>query len=102
MFKLVTDNSMTVKTNYILSPKVTALYADYRNSNKPLAVITIEFTLFEKQSKNDDTVILMHKTFTATTTLKQKNTFNLVNGWNNDLQKILRQLTHQLRYTCKV
>jgi len=96
LFKYIDSTSDIIDSNYILQPQVLDLYADYRNANNPKAIITIQFTLF-KPVKNKPYIVL-NKIFKAAIPLKTKDSKSLVEAWNIGLNKILRQLTQQLRY----
>jgi ABC-type uncharacterized transport system auxiliary subunit len=96
LFHFVTNDSRPIRIKYLLTSKVTELYADYRNRFQPKAIMTIQFSLF-KINHPDRNIILLNKTFTATSPLQQKNSQSLVNAWNKDLAIILRRLAHDLR-----
>jgi len=96
LFHFITNDNRPIYTKYLLTSKVTELYADYRVRNQPKAVMTIQFSLF-KINHPDRNLVLLNKTFTATSPLQQKNSQNLVNAWNKDLEMILRRLAYNLR-----
>lgn len=89
------DSASPINSRYYLHSKILTLYADYRNSTHPKAVMAIQFTLLKyRQGKMYH---LMHTTFSESYPLKQKDSESLVNGWSQDLQKILQRLSNRLR-----
>lgn len=96
LFNFVTDDDRPVCAKYLLTSKVTELYADYRICNQPKAVMTIQLNLF-KQNNQGKNIILLNKTFSAACRLRQKDSQSLVCAWNRDLEIILRRLANSLR-----
>jgi uncharacterized lipoprotein YmbA len=97
IFSYVANDVGQLKIDYILSPQVTALYADYRNTKQPLAVIAIDCTLFSVADKTTNKPLL-HKVYTGAVPLKAKNSESLIIAWNQGLQKILWVLSMDLNY----
>jgi ABC-type uncharacterized transport system auxiliary subunit len=93
IFSYVANDAGQLKINYILYPQITALYADYRNSKRPLGVIAIDFVLFSANKSNRP---LLHKQYSVQTPLAAKNSESLVKAWNKGLQKILFDFSNDL------
>lgn len=77
--------------NYILRTKILALYADYQNPDQPMAVMSIEFSLYDLTGKSP--VLTYKKIVTEKTPLQEKDSDSLITAWNIDLSKILNHLT---------
>lgn len=95
----VVDAPSVIKAQYVLSPNIISLYADYRDRNNPTGVVTIEFNLYKHLSGKYYSVL--HKTFTEATPLQQKDSYSLVNAWNTGLQKIFKRMSAQLNNAMK-
>ena len=95
IFSYVANDAGQLKIDYILAPQITALYADYRNSKRPLGVIAIDFTLFSANKTNRP---LFHKQYLVQVPLVAKNSENLVSAWNEGLQKILFKFSNDLMH----
>ena len=94
LFKFVSATTNQIKPTYILHTNIHELYADYRDSSHPKAVITIQFTLLKPNHK---THLLFNKTYSESISLRDKNSTSLVSAWNVGLQKILTRLSWNLR-----
>jgi len=92
LFKYI-DDAGVLHPDYVLYSKVTALYADYRNSAHPKGVIAIRFTLLRVKKPR----ILLDKTIQARIPLQRKDTISLVHAWNQGLEKILARLSANIR-----
>ena len=84
-----------IGAQYVLSTDILDLYADYRNTNNPTGVVTIQFSLYKHLSGKY--YLIMHKTLSESTPLKQKDSTSLVNAWSAGLQRIFKKLSIQLR-----
>jgi ABC-type uncharacterized transport system auxiliary subunit len=93
IFKYVTTKTDIFQPDYILRANVLELYADYRNARIPKGVMTIHFTLFVPNGKTN---ILLDKTYRSASVLHHKDSRSLVYAWNEDLAKILVQLSNNL------
>ena len=94
LFEYVAVGVSPVSVNYLLQPKVEAFYADYRNANRPCAVVAINFTL---TSVGDKPALLFSKTFRATVLLRHKNSAALVKAWGVGLRRVLHNLSVVMR-----
>ncbi len=93
IFQHVTTNSDIFSVDYVLHADVLELYADYRDSKYPKAVMVIHFILFHP---NGTAQILLDKTYSTANVLRHKDARSLVYAWNGDLAKILAKLTNNL------
>lgn len=84
-------------TEYFLNTEITEIYADYRNRDKPQAVIGVHMALMQQDKDKDKTKIILTKRFRAATPLCVKDTASLMAAWNADLRIILREMTTTLR-----
>jgi uncharacterized lipoprotein YmbA len=94
LYKYVSSNPGIVRADYILYADVTELYADYRNPNNPLAVVTIRFTLIKPGSA---TQTVLDETFHQQIPFVSGNAASLVNAWEQGLNNILYALSQKLR-----
>jgi len=93
LFKFVDYMTNHIEPTFILHTNVHELYADYRDSNHPKAVMTIQFTLFKPNHKIH---LLFDKTYSESIPLQDKSSTSLVSAWNVGLQRILTKLTWNL------
>jgi|GEM_PF-1325960 len=93
IFSYISSGNGQLKSDYILYPEITALYADYRDSKRPLAVMVTDVTLFSKEDVNKP---LLHKSYTARISLVEKSSESLVKSWNKALQSILADISRDL------
>jgi ABC-type uncharacterized transport system auxiliary subunit len=94
IFKYAADDVSPLKADYALKTNIKELYADYRNTKIPQAVISIQYVLIN--NTKDQPTIAFNKTFTESIPLTEKSSQALVDGWNQGLQKILDQLIANL------
>jgi ABC-type uncharacterized transport system auxiliary subunit len=95
LFKTVTtEDSLLQSSEYELQPFVEALYADYRDSAKPTAVIKIRYTLLDNQKHNH--AVLLDHVFTESIPLTTKSSTALIVAWNTGMQRILSRLSNSL------
>lgn len=95
LFSYVSDDINYLNATYSLQAKVLKLYADYRDSKHPMAVIQIEFTVSKVGPRND---IVLVKTIESKVPLKQKDSGALVISWNKALERVLYQFCKNLKH----
>ena len=83
----------TNKPQYILEGWIDAIYGDFRNPERPIAVLEMRFTLF----KSDRPEMRMMKRYSQEIPLQSKNPEALVDAWNVAWNKISTQLRADLR-----
>lgn len=89
-FSLVTEPLAATK----LQVKLTELYADYYDHNKPQAVVAINFFLTKLIAGK--TRVLLDKVLRASVPLNEKSTNSLLQAWNDGIKNILKQGVHLL------
>lgn len=94
LFHHVSSEADFSKPDYLLHAEVLGLYADYQNKAKPKAVVSIRFIL--AQSKENTNKVLMNRVISYAAPLNQKNTTDLVRGWDVALSHVLSELTIHL------
>ncbi|MCB1191885.1 MAG: hypothetical protein KDK90_15675 [Leptospiraceae bacterium] len=78
-------------STYILDGNINLLYGDFK-SEKPKAILEIEFYLFDHSSN-----VLFKKLYHTETELEKKEPAYLIKGWNLGLTKIILNLEDDLR-----
>ena len=93
-FKYVVGPSSPLQPNYVLEGSVNALYGDFRNLDKPVAVLEIEFFLHNEDNTNPG--IILQKRYVKTVPLSGRSPEALVKGWSQALGSILTDLKTDL------
>jgi len=93
-FKYVVGPSSQLQPNYVLEGSVNALYGDFRNLDKPTAVLEIEFFLHNEDIVNPG--IVLQKRYTKTASISGRSPEALVKGWSQALGAILTELNGDL------
>lgn len=93
-FKYVVGSSSQLQPNYVLEGSVNALYGDFRNLDKPVAVLEIEFFLHNEDSANPG--IVLQKRYVKAVPLSGRSPEALVKGWSQALGSILTDLNTDL------
>jgi uncharacterized lipoprotein YmbA len=94
-FKYVLGPSDAQQPNYVLEGSVNALYGDFRNLNRPAAVLEIEFFLYNENSANPG--IVAQKRYTKSVPLSERSPEALVKGWEQALSEIVAALAADLK-----
>ena len=94
-FKYVVGASSQLQPNYVLEGSVNALYGDFRNLDKPAAVLEIEFFLHNEDSH--DPGIVLQKRYMKSVPINGRTPDALVKGWSQALQAILTDLNGDLQ-----
>ena len=93
-FKYVVGSSSQLQPNYVLEGSVNALYGDFRNFDKPAAVLEIEFFVHKEDSSQPG--IVLQKRYMKTVPLGGRSPDALVKGWGEALASILTDLNTDL------
>ncbi len=93
------EATQSLNTRNVLQVKLVELYADYREREKPQAVMAIQFRL--TNTVDDKDMLLLDQVFRVTQPLKAKNSESLLNAWNEGLQKVMMQVTRILKQKLK-
>lgn len=83
-----------IQPQVILQPRITALYADYRDKQCPQAVLAMQFIFTQGGSASAD--IIFDRTFKQSIPLQAKTTDSLIIAWNKCLQLILQNLVQTM------
>jgi ABC-type uncharacterized transport system auxiliary subunit len=94
VFKYVVGPSNQLQPNYVLEGSVNALYGDFRNLDKPAAVLEIEFFLHNEDSNHPG--IVLHKRYAKTVPISARSPEALVKGWSEALGEIVSDLNADL------
>lgn len=84
-FDVMSASNQTSVPDYTLQARIVDLYADYQNSQRPQAVMTLRFQLFHQPNS----VLKFSQLYSARVPLKKKTNEALVLAWNRCLIKIL-------------
>jgi cholesterol transport system auxiliary component len=96
-FKYVIGPASELTANYVLEGSVNALYGDFRDLNKPGAVLEIEFFL-----RNEDPAkpgVALHKRYEKSVPIGQRSPEGLTQGWDQALEAIVADLVTDLGKT---
>jgi cholesterol transport system auxiliary component len=94
-FKYVVGSASQLQPNFVLEGSVNALYGDFRNLEKPAAVLEIEFFLHNEDSSNPG--ITLQKRYVKTVPISARSPEALVKGWSQALGSILTDLSADLQ-----
>jgi cholesterol transport system auxiliary component len=94
-FKYVVGPASQLQPNFVLEGSVNALYGDFRNLEKPAAVLEIEFFLHNEDSSNPG--ITLQKRYVKTVPISARSPEALVKGWSQALGSILTDLSADLQ-----
>jgi cholesterol transport system auxiliary component len=89
-FKYVLGPANQQQSNYVLEGSINSLYGDFRNPNRPAAVLEIEFFLYNENS--NDSGIISQKRYSKSVPLNEKSPEALVKGWEEALEAIVAAL----------
>lgn len=87
---LVSSDNLT-PANFILQENITQLYADYQNKSMPEAVTSIQFILYHYD--NGVTKQISTLSLSAKTSIMPNNPTSLIDGYQNNLDKIAEKLS---------
>ena len=96
-FKYVIGPASDLSANYVLEGSVNALYGDFRDLNKPAAVLEIEFFLRNEDPQKPG--ILLHKRYEKSVPIGQRSPEALTKGWDQALEEIIAMLVADLGKT---
>jgi ABC-type uncharacterized transport system auxiliary subunit len=97
LFKYVTTDELYDQSYYTLHAKILELYADYRQTGKPVAVIKLEVNLSD--SSGDEMKILLDRVFSTKVLIRQKDSSDLMRAWNQGLRQIFADVARSLNET---
>jgi len=93
-FRYLIGPASELTANYVLEGSVNALYGDFRDLNKPAAVLEIEFFLRNENSANPG--IALHKRYEKSIPIGHRSPDALAKGWDQALEAIVANLVADL------
>ena len=78
-----------------LQGRIIEIYADYRQTDKPQAMVAMRFVLIK--TENNRRTKVFEKTFRASNILTAKNSSALVAAWNKCFRQIMLNLTNAIK-----
>ncbi len=96
-FKYIIGPSSELTANYVLEGSANALYGDFRDLNKPAAVLEIEF--FLRNQDPEKSGIVLHRRYTKSVAIGRRSPDALATGWNQALEAIVSMLVADLGKT---
>ena len=96
-FKYVIGPASDLTANYVLEGSVNALYGDFRDLNKPAAVLEIEF--FLRNADPEKSGVVLHRLYSKSVAVGQRSPDALTKGWDQALEEIVAMLVADLGKT---
>jgi uncharacterized lipoprotein YmbA len=93
-FKTVTQPGSVTPAQYVLEATVTELYGDFRERQRPAAVMTVQFVLIDETGTSPK--VVHERTIASRVDLPQASPDGLVRGYGKALAEILSQLVPEL------
>jgi ABC-type uncharacterized transport system auxiliary subunit len=90
LFATVAGPGLDLDSDYILEGSVTALYGDFREADKPQAVVEIQFFLLD--DRGEDNALILEKTYRQAAPLPAKSPEGLARGFDEALRLCLCNL----------
>lgn len=82
-------------SDLVVQPRLTELYADYRDEERPRAVVAVVMVLIERRP--DGNGELFERTYRQSVPMKRISPAAAVDGWSEGLGLIFREFTSDLR-----
>ena len=95
-FSAVVEPDSALKPNLVVEICVNRLYGDFRQPERPLAVLSMRFVFFDAPHGIPGK-LLLQKEYARSIPLSQSNAAALVGGWNQALAEVLKQVSADLR-----
>jgi ABC-type uncharacterized transport system auxiliary subunit len=95
LFKYVVGPSNSLQPNYVLEGSINALYGDFRDPNRPAAVLEIEFFLYNQDPAAAG--VSLQKRYEKSVPLSEKSPEALIKGWDQGLADIVAALLADLK-----
>jgi hypothetical protein len=97
-FSAVIEPGSSLKPNTLAEIRVTRLYGDFRQPQRPAAVLTIHFLFFDAPNAIPGRVLL-EREYARSIALKSATPGALMEGWNQGLTQVLTQVISDIRYS---
>jgi cholesterol transport system auxiliary component len=95
LFKYVVGPANPLQPNYVLEGSINALYGDFRDPNRPVAVLEIEVFLYNQDPAAAG--VSLQKRYEKSVPLSEKSPEALVKGWDQALADIVAALVADLK-----
>jgi cholesterol transport system auxiliary component len=95
LFKYVVGPANPLQPHYGLEGSINALYGDFRDPNRPVAVLEIEFFLYNQDPAAAG--VSLQKRYEKSVPLSEKSPEALVKGWDQALADIVAALLADLK-----
>jgi cholesterol transport system auxiliary component len=95
-FAAVVEPGSSLRPNTLAEIEVTRLYGDFRQPQRPVAVLTMRFLFFDAPETLPGKVLLERK-YARYIPLKSATPAALMDGWNEALTQVLTQVISDLR-----
>jgi cholesterol transport system auxiliary component len=95
-FATVVEPGSSLKPNTIAEIEVTRLYGDFRQPQRPIAVVTMRFRIFDAP-KTIPEKVLLEREYARSIPLKSATPAVLMDGWNQALTQVLREVISDFR-----
>jgi cholesterol transport system auxiliary component len=95
LFKYVVGPANPLQPHYVLEGSINALYGDFRDPNRPVAVLEIEFFLYNQDPAAAG--VSLQKRYEKSVPLSEKSPEALVKGWDQALADIVAALVADLK-----
>jgi hypothetical protein len=96
-FAAVLEPGSALKPDTIAEIAVIRLYGDFRQTNRPAAMLTIRF-LFLDATSGIPGRVLLEREYTRSVALKSATPSALMEGWNRGLTEVLVQVTSDFEH----
>jgi uncharacterized lipoprotein YmbA len=97
VFADVLDPGSSLKPSYSMEVSATELYGDFRQPDKPFAVLQLRFLLYNTDHPNRGRV-LWERELSKRLPLAHRTPAALVAGWNAGLQQIMEEVNTELEH----
>jgi cholesterol transport system auxiliary component len=95
LFKYVVGPANPLQPNYVLEGSINALYGDFRDPNRPVAVLEIEVFLYNQDPAAAG--VSLQKRYEKSVPLSEKSPEALVKGWDQALADVVAALVADLK-----
>ena len=95
LFKYVVGPANPLQPHYVLEGSINALYGDFRDPNRPVAVLEIEVFLYNQDPAAAG--VSLQKRYEKSVPLSEKSPEALVKGWDQALADIVAALVADLK-----
>ena len=97
-FSAVIEPGSSLKPNTLAEIRVTRLYGDFRQPQRPAAVLTIHFLFFDAPNAIPGRVLL-EREYARSIALNSATPGALMEGWNQALTQVLTQVISDFRHS---